>query len=338
MEKLNYIPKYVKQISDSKYGDVVTHERYDELLNLLSTQGDYNTEVLRTLLTPGSEGYHIDYLDKEIEKTNKAVTDLDEKTTKNLNDYKKEVTNAFTNIDNKFNTVNNTLAEHTTNISSINNDILNIINGVTKIKSAIEADKIKGIDEAGTRKYYGTNKTGTAGFHDMPASIFTSDMSESTAIINKLIFTPGPDSVAESMLTEAVRTKLNRTSITNYEQLDNIPKINDIELKGNKSLSELGIQPAGNYLTNIPEEYITETELDTALAPKMNTTDANNTFVTNTGLSTILNNYATNTDVSNTYATKDTVNNLSIAMNSYAKVYINNLPSNPNIGDLYITV
>ncbi len=338
MEKLNYIPKYVKQTSDSKYGDIITHERYDELLNLLSTQGDYNTEVLRTLLTPGSEGYHIDYLDKEIEKTNKAVTDLDEKTTKNLNDYKKEIADALTDIDTQFDTVNNTLTEHATNISNINNDILNIIKGVTKIKSAVEADKIKGIDEAGIRKYYGTNKTGTAGFHDMPASIFTSDMSENTAIINKLIFTPGPDSVAESMLTEAVRTKLNRTSITDYEQLDNIPKINDIELKGNKSLTDLGIQPAGNYLTSIPEEYVTSTELDTALTLKMDITDANDTFVTKNGLSNILKDYATNTDVSNTYATKETVNSLSQAMSSYAKVYINNLPSNPNIGDLYITV
>lgn len=338
MEKLNYIPKYVKQTSDSKYGDIVTHERYDELLNLLSTQGDYNTEVLRTLLTPGSTGYHIDYLDKEIEKTNKAVTDLDEKTTKNLNEYKEEVADTFTSINAQFDTVSSILTEHAISIEDINSNILNIINGVTKVKSAVEADKIKGIDKAGTRKYYGTNKTGTAGFYDMPASIFTSDMSESTAIINKLIFTPGPDSVAESMLTEDVRTKLNRTSITNYEQLDNIPKINDIELKGNKSLSELGIQPAGNYLTSIPAEYITETELGTALEPKMNIIDANNTFITNTGLSTILNNYATNTNVSNTYATKETVNNLDTAMRSYAKVYINNLPSNPNIGDLYITV
>lgn len=338
MEKLNYVPKYVKQTSDSKYGDIITHEQYNEILNLLSTQGDYNTEVLRTLLTPGSEGYHIDYLDKEIEKTNKAVTDLDEKTTKNLNDYKEEVTDAFAEVDERFTTVNETLSNHAVNISGLSNSILNIINGTTKVKSAVEADKIKGIDEAGIRKYYGTNKTGTAGFHDMPASIFTSDMSENTAIINKLIFTPGPDSVAESMLTEDVRTKLNRTSITDYEQLDNIPKINDIELKGNKSLSALGIQPAGNYLTSIPDEYVTATELGTALESKIDVADANNAFVTKTGLNTILNSYATKTDVSNTYATKETVNNLSSAMTSYAKVYVNNLPSNPSVGDLYITV
>lgn len=36
---------------------------------------------------------------------------------------------------------------------------------------------------------------------------------------------------------------------SNYNALTNKPKINNVELKGNKSLNELGIQPAGNYLT-----------------------------------------------------------------------------------------
>lgn len=34
---------------------------------------------------------------------------------------------------------------------------------------------------------------------------------------------------------------------SDYEDLENLPKINNIELKGNKSLNVLGIQPAGNY-------------------------------------------------------------------------------------------
>ena len=36
---------------------------------------------------------------------------------------------------------------------------------------------------------------------------------------------------------------------SNYNVLTNKPKINNVELNGNKSLNELGIQPAGNYLT-----------------------------------------------------------------------------------------
>lgn len=34
---------------------------------------------------------------------------------------------------------------------------------------------------------------------------------------------------------------------SNYTDLTNKPKINNVELKGNKSLNDLGIQPAGNY-------------------------------------------------------------------------------------------
>ena len=36
---------------------------------------------------------------------------------------------------------------------------------------------------------------------------------------------------------------------SDYEDLDNLPKVNNVTLTGNKSLSDLGIQPAGNYLT-----------------------------------------------------------------------------------------
>ena len=36
---------------------------------------------------------------------------------------------------------------------------------------------------------------------------------------------------------------------TNYDLLGNKPSINNIELSGNKTLEELGIQPSGNYLT-----------------------------------------------------------------------------------------
>lgn len=36
---------------------------------------------------------------------------------------------------------------------------------------------------------------------------------------------------------------------SDYEDLNNLPSINNVELKGNKSLNDLGIQPKGNYLT-----------------------------------------------------------------------------------------
>ena len=52
------------------------------------------------------------------------------------------------------------------------------------------------------------------------------------------------------------------TGTTDYTQLTNKPQINNVELQGNKTLAELGVQPAGNYLTEVPAEYVTETELN----------------------------------------------------------------------------
>lgn len=40
---------------------------------------------------------------------------------------------------------------------------------------------------------------------------------------------------------------------SSYSALSDKPQINNITLAGNKSLSDLGIQPAGNYLTNVPK-------------------------------------------------------------------------------------
>ena len=52
---------------------------------------------------------------------------------------------------------------------------------------------------------------------------------------------------------------------TDYNDLENKPTINDVELSGNKTLEELGIQPKGDYLTAIPEEYVTDDELSRVL-------------------------------------------------------------------------
>ena len=85
-----------------------------------------------------------------------------------------------------------------------------------------------------------------------------------------------------------VLTKSKEIAIPNYDDLANKPMINGVTLEGNKSTEELGIdvdlsdyytkseiddsfqpkgdyQPAGNYLTSVPSEYVTETELNEAL-------------------------------------------------------------------------
>jgi len=38
--------------------------------------------------------------------------------------------------------------------------------------------------------------------------------------------------------------------VTNYEALSNLPKINTVELRGNKTAEDLGLQPEGDYATN----------------------------------------------------------------------------------------
>lgn len=47
------------------------------------------------------------------------------------------------------------------------------------------------------------------------------------------------------------------TGTTDYTQLENKPQINSVELTGNKTLNDLGIQPKGNYLTALPDNAVT---------------------------------------------------------------------------------
>lgn len=54
---------------------------------------------------------------------------------------------------------------------------------------------------------------------------------------------------------------------TDYIDLLNKPKINNVELNGNKTLDELGIQPKGTYLTSVPSVYKTKTENDALYQP-----------------------------------------------------------------------
>lgn len=47
-----------------------------------------------------------------------------------------------------------------------------------------------------------------------------------------------------------------------YNSALNKPAVNGVALVGNKSLEDLGIQPAGEYLTEVPDIYITDDELN----------------------------------------------------------------------------
>jgi len=49
MEIKDYIPKYIKQIVNARPKQVITNERWNELFNLLITQGDYTAEAAKVI-------------------------------------------------------------------------------------------------------------------------------------------------------------------------------------------------------------------------------------------------------------------------------------------------
>lgn len=342
---LTYVPKFVRQTSDLGYGDIVTHENYNEKLNLLIQQGDYNTEVLRQLLTPEYDPdrtYHIYYLDKALEHEAERVD-------QNLQDAVDTLNGRIDGLDDRFvadeeNIATNTrnIEINTGNIATNAANILKILDGTTPVA---KANAITGIENAGARKYYGTDRTSTAGFYDMPAAIFAEGTEAQPVLVNGIIFTPAPDSVEEAMLTSEVRTKLNRTSITDYTLLDNLPKINNIELKGNKSLADLGIQPAGNYISPaaVADSYYNKTQVDTLLSPKLDASTAASTYQRQDAMDV----YLLSSTASNTYATQTALANEASARataitnmgNDRAKVFVqSSQPSNAKTGDLWIAV
>ena len=342
---LTYVPKFVRQTSDLGYGDIVTHENYNEKLNLLIQQGDYNTEVLRQLLTPEYDPdrtYHIHYLDKALEHEAERVD-------QNLQDAVDTLNGRIDGLDDRFvadeeNIATNTrnIEINTGNIATNAANILKILDGTTPVA---KANAITGIENAGARKYYGTDRTSTAGFYDMPAAIFAEGTEAQPALVNGIIFTPAPDSVEEAMLTSEVRTKLNRTSITDYALLDNLPKINNIESKGNKSLADLGIQPAGSYISPaaVADSYYNKTQVDTLLSPKLDASTAASTYQRQDAMDV----YLLSSTASNTYATQTALANEASARataitnmgNDRAKVFVqSSQPSNAKTGDLWIAV
>lgn len=393
---LLYEPKFIRLETDYNYGDIITHEAYNAILNKNQTQGDYNTEVLRILFTDDTiEGsYHIPYIDKILDEHNTRITkneediadlynitdlldgrvdtledtvqvlrtDVDTNTnniatlTQNFNtlnttvgQHTNQISELQTNVTNNrhdidansqaisnlqtatgqlrtdLNNTNTVVANHTAAISAINNtlnteqqlisaltsrvntntnDISTIKNTLNtgvplalRANTADTATTITGANTCGPRHYYGTADTNTPGWQELPK--YVSAESVSVVPAGDIYITPMANSVEEGMLTPEVRTKLNRVGITDYDDLDNRPRINSITLTGNKSLSDLGIQPAGSYLTTTEaaSTYYTKTQAD-------------NKFQTDTQVNTAINsalttgNYVTASDIAADYYNK----------------------------------
>ena len=285
---ITFVPRYVRQISDMDYGDVVTHENYNEKLNLNSSQGDYNTEILKLLLNVNDpeKTVHVPYLDKII---------TDEVNRSDINDR----------------------------LVDARQSIVNIITGATKVGRSTIADNLSGVATAGRHRYYGTDYDNNVGFHEVPDSIYAREFKDASEYIADIVFTPALDSVTEAMLVADVRTKLNRASITDYDELTSRPSINNVILTGNKTLADLNIQPAGNYITEIPTTYATKDYVTNAVAPKLDTTTADSTYATISALNAL---------------SAKVPDGLANVVNSYIRVGIGNAPSNPRTGDLWVTL
>lgn len=309
---LLYIPKFVKQESDLEYGSVVTHENYNEKLNLNTAQGDYNTEVLRQLFTESdpTKTFHIPYLDKRIDDDMSYINQTVETQNKTIAEAVQ------------------TVADMEEQVSINKNGISQIILGLIKAGHASTADNLSGAATAGAHKYYGTDYSGTVGYHEVPDNIFARDMSTGSVEISGIFFTPREDSITESMMTAAVRNKLNRTSITDYEELTSLPYLAGVKLVGDISLEDIGAQPVGNYLTSIPASYTSE--MKTYTDTKANTAKSD-------AISDAASKYATITALQNL---QNQVNNLSSSTSStYAQVYIgSSKPSSAKNGDIWVTI
>ena len=218
------------------------------------------------------------------------------------------------------------LVNSTTN--PINQNITKIIDGTQVVGEAKLAQKIKGIEQADIHNYYGTDYDGIEGFHKLPDSIYAEEVSEGSGIVvDGITILPRDNSISEEKLTEEVRLKLNRQSITDYNFLENLPQINSIELKGNKTLDELNIQPKGDYLTEVPADYVKRNELE----PYAKTTEVDAKITKKTEP------LATKASVT---ALTSTVNdNKELAERTYAIVQIgNSFVGTPKKGDILITL
>lgn len=302
---LTFIPKFVKQHSNLGFGEKVTHENYNEKLNLNTTQGDYNTDVLLKLLTNANpeHTYHIPYLDDSI--TNIETT---------LGQHQTDLEQLSQDI-----------GAVSTDVQTVSDRVTNIENGTTTVVHATTAEHLEPSVTPSANQYYGTDANANLGFVDLPDFLYAIPMESSTGV-DGVYYTPAINSVAETMLTPEVRYKLNRETNTDYDYLDNRPSINSILLTGNKSLSDLGIQPVGSYVTT--------SELTNTLSAYATIVD------TQAWVNDQLANYATTAAVSSLSdslsATTTKANNAYDLAEASARIYVNQYPAQPKEGDLYI--
>ena len=73
------------------------------------------------------------------------------------------------------------------------------------------------------------------------------------------VFVPDTDETISDFLdTQVARIDEALANLGDYDSLDNKPQINSVELTGNISLDDLGVQPEGDY----PDDALTNNDID----------------------------------------------------------------------------
>lgn len=339
-EGLIYTPKFIGKTSDKNYGDLISHEDYNELVNLNTNQGDYTSEVLRILFTEqdSTKTYHIPYVDNllvtELEKVYADKSDLDARINENASRLDLQA---------------QTMSDIKTENEVISTLIADLTSGTTSVPAASYADNIKGVEDAGPEMYYGTDTNSAAGFYQLPPAIFAEDASSGDVGVSAIYIAPRPKSVDITMLTDELVERINQVQgVTDYPFLNDKPKINGVELNGNvtldsldvmsKSAHNLDIQSAKDYTDTKHASALQEIQSlsDTISANYLQKTLAESTYATIAALDTV------NTNLTNLTNTVSNVNSIATSANNTANVatrtYFTTSGISPKDGDLYIQV
>lgn len=96
--------------------------------------------------------------------------------------------------------------------------------------------------------------------------IFINNESLYNSNYHNLIMVEHNCNISQELINQAVEDYFENNNVSggvsDYSDLISKPKINGVELSGNKTAKDLNLQPAGNYLSSIPDEYIKQEVLD----------------------------------------------------------------------------
>lgn len=138
----HYTPYWIRRISNLSYGDTVSHEDYNEMFNLNELQGDYNTEVLRLLLTQADPAQvpHIPYLDSYMEDTHTDIENLNNRVDV-LNEAHNELVNVVNNHEERILNLEDNVNNLTLDVEALQQaqeDLTNTVNDVNDRMDSVE--------------------------------------------------------------------------------------------------------------------------------------------------------------------------------------------------------